>query len=147
MSFANAIKAFEEKALLAANKSMCNAFEYLAIENVVLTGDINIRGYSDGDIANNWHVSIGATPVMVTPNGPDRSGSASLSRIKALASSMPFYRKDNTVCLTNVMGYSYRADKIGWPVEQSTNGWVWTGKAVAYNFTVRAINNLKGKYS
>lgn len=148
MSFAAAIKAFEEKALLAANKSVCNAFESLGVDSVALTGNgnINIGGHSNGDIANNWHVSIGGIPNIVIPNGPDLRGTASLSRIKSLYTSQPFYRKDNIVYLTNVMNYSYRANFLGWPSGKGTNGWNWSGKVGPYGFVGKAINNLKGKY-
>lgn len=149
MGFADSIKAFEQKALEAANTSVCKAFESLGVNLVDLTGNgnINIGGYSNGDIANNWHVSIGGIPEMVVPNAPDLSGYSSLSRIKSLAAAKPFYKQDNKVFLTNVMNYSYRADKLGWPTEDSTNGWVWTGKIKAYGFTSIAINNLKGAYA
>lgn len=148
MSFAAAIKAFEEKALLQANKSVCKAFEYLGTQSVDLTkdGKINIGGFSNGDIANNWHVSVGGL-TMVVPNGPDLSGAASLARIRSLEGSLPFYKKDNTVFLTNVMPYSFRANYLGWPLGKGTNNWNWTGKVLAYGFVGQAIGNLKGKYS
>jgi hypothetical protein len=147
MDFLAKIKAFEEKANLAANTSVCKAFEYLGVNLVELTGNgsINIGGFSNGDIANNWHVSVGGL-TMVMPNGPDMTGAASLSRIKGLAKELSFYKKDNTVFLTNVMNYSYRADKLGWPTEQSTNGWNWSGNVVAYGFVDKSLLNLKGKY-
>lgn len=145
MGFAEQIKAFEEKALLQANKSVNLAFESLGSDSVVLTGDINYGGYSNGDIANNWHVSIGA-PLLVIPNGPDISGIASLSRIKSFSKENQFYRKDNVVFLTNVMNYSYRANFLGWPSGEGTNGWVWTSNIKGYGFVGRAINNLKGRY-
>jgi hypothetical protein len=146
MGFADQIKAFEHKANRAANDSPCKAFEHLGVNLVELTKEMKVGGFSDGDIANNWHVSIGGL-TMVIPNGPDLNGTASLSRIKSLSREMPFYMKDNVVFLTNVMNYSYRADKIGWqPEGLGTNGWYWTGKVGAYGFTSKALNNLKGKY-
>lgn len=147
MDFAAKIKAFEEKALLAANTSVCKAFESLGVDLVNLTsnGNINYGGFSNGDIANNWHVSVGGL-TMVVPNGPDLTGSSSLSRIKSLAQESQFYKKDNTVYLTNVMNYSYRANFLGWPSGPGTNGWNWTGEVKAYGFLGKALNNLKGKY-
>lgn len=147
MDFAAQIKAFEEKALLAANASVCKAFTTLGTNLVSLTSgnQINYGGFSNGDIANNWHVSIGSL-TMVMPNGPDKSGSASLSRIQSLPQQAPFYKKDNTVFLTNVMNYAYRADKLGWPLGVGTNDWNWSGRVKAYGFTDKAIINLKGKY-
>lgn len=147
MSFAAAIKAFEEKALLSANHSVSKAFQYLGTQAVDLTkdGKINIGGHSNGDIANNWHPSVGQ-PNVVIPNGPDLSGSFSMQRINSFAASFAFYRTDNVVYLTNVMNYSYRADKVGWPAGKGTNGWTWSGRVGPYGFTGQAINNLKGKY-
>lgn len=149
MSFAASIKAFEEKALLKANKNVSIAFQYLGTQSVDLTanGKINIGGHSNGDIANNWHWSVGA-PNIVIPNGPDITGSASLARIQSFATSMAFYRQDNIVYLNNVMNYAYRADKVGWPMGRGTNGWFWSGRVpVGYGFVGQAVNNLKGKYS
>lgn len=149
MGFAAAIKAFEEKALLSANNSVSKAFEYLGTQSVDLTanGKINKGGFSNGDIANNWHVSVGQ-PNIVMPNGPDLSGSASIARIRQAAREHLFYRRDNVVYLTNVMNYSYRANYIGWPAGPGTNGWHWTGKVPSgYGFVGQAINNFKGKYS
>lgn len=148
MSFAAAIKAFEEKALLTANRRVSYAFEYLGTQSVDLTsnGKISIGGFSNGDIANNWHPSVGQ-PNIVVPNGPDLSGSASLARIKSFANSFTFYRQDATVYLTNVMNYSYRANYLGWPAGKGTNGWTWTGKVPkGYGFVGQAINNLKGVF-
>lgn len=148
MSFAAAIKAFEEKALLSANTSVSRAFQYLGTQAVDLTanGKINIGKFSNGDIANNWHISVGQ-PNVVIPNGPDLSGSASLQRINSFAISMAFYKTDNVVYLTNVMNYSYRANFVGWPKGPGTNGWTWSGNVpVGYGFVGNAINNLKGKY-
>ena len=145
MDFAKRIKAFEEKALLAIDKSMCKAFDSLGKESVALTQNINLGGYSDGDIANNWHMSVGAVN-MVIPNGPDISGSASLARLSLFVTSKPFYKKDSVVFLTNVMNYSYRANFIGWPRGPGTNGWTWTKNIQPYGFVGKAINNLKGRY-
>lgn len=145
MTFAAAIRAFEEKALLRANQSITEAATFIAKENVKATQNINLGGYSNGDMANNWHISYGALTVPV-PNGPDLSGSASFARIDSLAKSMDFYRKDGVVYITNAMPYSYRVNFLGFPTEQSTNGWHWTGKIGAYGFVGQSINNLKGKY-
>lgn len=148
MSFAAAIKAFEEKALLKANHNVTQAFISLGTNSVTLTQNINLGGYSNGDIANNWHVSYGAVNVPI-PNGPDLSGAASLARINSVAQSMEFYRKDSKIFLTNAMGYSYRANFLGWRAGPGTNGWTWVNNIKAgtgYGFVGIAINNLKGKY-
>jgi len=147
MDFAAKIKAFEEKALMQADKSLNKFIEALGVENVNLTkdGKINRGGYSDGDIANNWYISVGV-PATNPPNAPDLSGSASLARIQAFSVQKLFYRKDNKVFITNVMNYSYRANTIGWPTGEGTNGWVWSKGIGPYGFVQQAISNIKGKY-
>lgn len=148
MSFGAAIKAWAEKAELKANDSVTNACVFLSTEVVDLTkGDkINIAGFSDGDIANNWHISVGAWNLVV-PNGPDKSGSASLARIATFAKEQLFYKKDNVIFINNVMNYSYRANTLGWRAGPGTNGWNWSGAVPSgYGFRETALNNLKGRY-
>lgn len=146
MSFEAAIRAFEAKAKKAMNDSVCKAFEYLATENVRLTTEMKVGGYSVGHIANNWRVSVGS-PQVLDDGTADITGGASLSRIKAFTQGLHFLGKDNTIFLTNGVNYSYRANVLGWPAGQGTNGWHWTGNVKAYGFTTTAINNLKGKYT
>lgn len=148
MGFGLDMKAWEEEALLFINHGVSKAFQYLGAQSVDLTsnGKINVGEFSNGDIANNWHISVGQ-PNIVIPNGPDLSGAASLQRINSFANSRAFYKTDNVVYLTNVMNYSYRADTVGWPAGKGTNGWTWSGRVGPYGFTATAINNLKGKYS
>lgn len=147
MNFADSIKAFEEKAMKAADKSVTKALQELGIQCVNFTKDLKIGkgGYSDGDIANNWHVSVGS-PSTVAPNGPDLSGSASIARIQSISGQKLFYRRDNKVFITNVMGYSYRANYLGFPIGQGTNGWIWTSGIGPYGFVQQAIGVVKGKY-
>lgn len=145
MSFGAAVAAWVEKAEKNTNTSICKAFESVGVDLVELTKDINYGGFSNGDITNNWHVSVGGL-TMVIPNGPDLTGASSLNRIRSLARDMPFYKKDNVVYITNVMNYAYRADKLGWPKGPGTNGWNWTGNVKAYGFVDKSLLNLKGKY-
>ncbi len=147
MSFADSIKAFQEKALRNANTQVTKAtFVHLGGDLVkyTLPSFMDQGKFSNGDIANNWHVQLGQ-PSELIPNGPDRSGTASLVRFQAELSSNLFYRKDNTVFITNAMNYSYRANYIGWPAGQGTNGWTWTNNIKGYGFLGIAVNNLKGK--
>lgn len=144
MSFAAAIKAFEEKALLAANKAVCNAFELVSTQLVARSPDPAIGNYSKGHLANQWHPSVGS-PSVIDDGSADANGIASFTRIRAFTASSPFYRKDNVVFITNGANYAYRADKLGWPMGEGANGWVWNG-ATAYGFTGKAINTLKGHY-
>lgn len=145
MSFANAIKAWEEKTLQQANTSVTKAFSSAGIDLVTLTQNINFGGYSKGHIANNWQASVGS-PTLTATNAADLSGAASLSSIASFEASKAFYRQDNVAYISNGVSYAYRADKLGWPSGEGTNGWVWSGRVGAYGFTGKAINNLKGKY-
>lgn len=145
MGFADSIKAWEEKALLAANKSVLTAIDVVGTDLTILTGDINYGKYSQGHIANNWHISIN-TPELSVDSPPNRAGSASFARIKAFADSQAFYRKDAVAYISNGVNYSYRVNYLGFPKGPGTNGWTWTGRVVAYGFIGKALNNLRGKY-
>ena len=135
-----------DKALQRANKNCCDIVEFVATENIRLTLNINKGGYSKGHIANNWRVSAGGPDLTVDPTG-DITGNASYARARAFRLSKPFLGKDDKVFITNSVNYSYRADKIGWPAGQGTNGWKWSGRVTAYGFTGIAINNMKGRYT
>jgi len=142
------IAKWADKALQHANKNCCDIVEFVGTESIRLTLNINKGGYSKGHIANNWRVSGGGPDLTHTPTG-DMTGSASYARIRAFRLSKPFLGKDDKVFITNSVNYSYRADKLGWPKGQGTNGWTWKNDIMAgvgYGFTGIAINNMRGKY-
>jgi hypothetical protein len=146
MGFAEDIKKFQEKALLSANKSLCNAFEYVATQEVVLSPEAPAANFSTGLLKNSYYPQVGGGYDMTVGTVANPSGTDSLSRIKAAVATQPFLGKDNTITLTNSVDHAYRADVLGWPMGQGANGWVWSGKVKAYGFTSQAINNFKGAY-
>jgi hypothetical protein len=145
-SFVLDIKAFEEQALLMANKSVCNAFEEIATGAVVESPDPpGIGGFSKGLLKNSWYPEVGGIDntvgTVANPTGAD-----SLSRIKAVTSIFPFYGKDNFVTLTNSVEHAYRSEFIGWPAGEGANGFVWSGRVGPYAMVQTAITNYRAKH-
>jgi hypothetical protein len=147
MSFADDVKRWEAKALLAANNSLCKAFEYVATQEVVLAPEAPAANFSIGLLKNSFYAMAGGGFDLTVGTVPDPSGTSSLSRIKAIVATQPFLGRDNTLTLTNSVDHAYRADVLGWPLGEGANGWVWSGKVKAYGFTSQAINNFRGAYS
>lgn len=147
MGFAEDIRKFEQKALAQANKSVCNAFEYVATQEVILSPDAPTANYSVGLLKNSFYTHVGGGYNMTVGTVANSSGADSLSRIKAAVATQPFLGRDNTITLTNSVDHAYRADVLGWPSGEGANGWIWSGKVKAYGFTSQAINNFKGAYS
>ncbi len=94
---------------------------------------------------NNWFPAIASYSGEVTAS-KSSSGMGSLSRIKAIVQQKPFYGKDNYLTLTNNISYAYRAEALGWPIEDSPPGWNWTGKVGAYGMVNKAVISMKAKY-
>lgn len=146
MGFAEDIKKFQDKALLAANKSVCNAFEYVATQAVELAPEKPTAEFATGLLKNSFYAKVGGFDLTVgTTANP--SGSDSLSSIKAAVATKPFLGKDNVITLTNSVDHAFRANSLGWPLGEGANGWVWSGKVVAYNFIGKAVNNFRGAYA
>lgn len=149
MSFAAAIKAFEEKALAQANTSVSNAVESLFNEVVFLSPDPPGKGgYAKGVVKNSWYTSINGVDLTIGST-PNPTGAASLSRIKAALSSKPFLRKDGFITLTNSTPYINYVENIGWPKNYPGNstGWAWTGKVGPYSMVKTSVTNFRGRYS
>lgn len=147
MGFAEDIKRFEQKALEAANTSLCKAAESLFTDEVVLSPIKPAANFATGLLKNSFYPQVGGGFDMTVGTVADDTGTASLSRIKAVMALKPFLGKDNTITLTNSVPEAYRADVLGWPMGEGSGGWVWSGKVKAYGFTSQALNNFKGAYS
>ncbi len=148
MSFLSDIKAFQQKALLAANKSVSEAaFGSLGVfqEAVALSPTAPEAQYAKGLLINSWYPSVGGFDTTVGTT-TDYYGSGSLSRIKAMLSQNLFYGKDNMVTLTNSVDHAYRVEYLGYPMGEGTNGWEWTGKVGAYKMVATAVSIFKSKY-
>lgn len=148
MDFAEKIKAFQQKALLEANRKVSLAVESLFTDVVVLTpSPANPGDYAQGHLVNQWMPEAGGTfssdvNISTNPNGSD-----SLSRIKVLLTEQLFFGKDNIITLTNNVDYAYRAEYVGWPSGDSSTGWHWSGKVGPYKMVATAVNNFRGAYS
>lgn len=146
MTFAAAIRAFEEKALLRANQSITEAIVTLTNDVISFSPRKEIgAAYSRGSLINNWRISTGS-PDMTFDGMTDDKGTMSSIRAKQFAKTFHFLKQDNTVFISNSATWSFRANYIGWPIGPGTNGWVWTNGVKAYGFVGKGINNLKGKY-
>lgn len=148
MDFEAAIRAFELKALRQANKSVANAVESLFTSPVVLSpSPANPGEYSKGLLANQWYPELGGGYDLTNTMSTNPNGADSLSRIKAMLAHNAFFGKDNTITLTNSCKYAYRAEYLGWPLGEGTDGWVWSGRVGPYRMVGTSVNNFIGAYS
>lgn len=140
-SFSEQIKAWEQKALLAANKSVSNAVEELFTSIVVASPSPSNPGpYAIGLLANQYYPMInGFSQEISTATNPN--GSDSLSRIKSILAGRVFYGKDNFITLTNNTDHAYLAEVTGWQAPQ------WSGKQGPYSMVSRSVAKLRGMYS
>ena len=146
MGFASDIRAFQIKAVSKVSENMNKAVEGLFTDVVRLAPTQPFANYSTGLLVNSFYAKAGGYDLTVG-SAPNSSGGDSLGRIKAMLSQMPFLGKDNFVTLTNSVDHAYRADVLGWPAGQGTNGWVWSGRVQAYAFRSQAVNNFRGAYA
>lgn len=145
MGFAEDIKKFQEKALLAANQSVSNAVESLFTEVVVRSpSPSNPGNYAMGHLANQWYTMVGGGFSSENTSATNPNGADSLSRIKATLAQRIFLGQDNSISLTNNDSWSYRAEYLGWP---KTDGAPWKGRVGAYHMVSISLNNFKGAYS
>lgn len=140
------IQRFAEGTLLLANNSVCNVFEEVGSGCVTESPEPNVAGYAKGLLKNSWYVQVNGIDNTVGTI-PNVTGADSLSRIKAVITTLPFYGKDGYITVTNSLDYAYRANYLGWPEGEGTNGWVWSGRVPAYGMVEKAITNAKAKYS
>lgn len=147
MSFESDIKAFQAKALLAANKSVCKVVEEVFTQTVVLSPSPSNQGpYAKGLLANQYYTDVGGSFSGDITSATNPNGADSLSRIKATMASQPFFGKDNVVTLTNNTEEAIYAERLGWKKGEGTNGWTWSGTP-AYGMVVKAVIATKAKYT
>ena len=149
MSFESDIKAFQAKALLAANKAVCKVVEEVFTGAVTHSpspiSDPQAK-FSRGLLINQWYPQVGGFSTEQSTATNDY-GSSSLSRIKATVAAMPFYGKDNIVTLTNNVDHAYRAEVLGWPEGKDPNSnWNWTGMVMPYGMVRKSVEAVRGAY-
>ncbi len=145
MGFADQIRAFERKALEAANTSVCRVAEELFVETVLTTPTAPEAAWSKGLAINSWFPANDGFDSTVG-SALDYSGGASLSRIKTTLALKPFLSKDGFVTLTNSVPYISRIEYLGWPTGQNETGWHWTGTVGPYSMVRTSVANIRGKY-
>jgi len=147
MSFESDILAWADKALNKASDNTAQVFSELATATVTYSPNKPDAVYSKGLLINQWYPAIGNTPSANKGSSTNLTGAESLSRIKDILAQKPFLGKDNTLSLANNIDYAYRADKLGWPMGEGTNGWLWSGRVGPYNMTSLALQQTIGKYA
>lgn len=146
MGFAEDIKAFQEKALLSANKSVNHIVESLFTEVVDRSPDGSKGNYSIGHLKANWFPSSGGGYSGETTSIADESGEASLSRIREYVAESLFYSRDNVLSLTNNVSYAYRAETLGWPAGQGNGDYgKWKG-AAPYHMVSLSVQSTLNKF-
>lgn len=147
-SFSEQIKAWEQKALAVANKSVSNAVEELFTSIVVASpspiSDPQAK-FSKGLLINQWYPSVGSASSEEGTSTNDH-GIESLSRIKAMIAANPFMGKDNIVFLANNTEQAPHAEYLGWPKGEGTSGWKWTGTVIPYSMISKSVAKIRGMY-
>ena len=147
MGFADSIKAFEKKALLAASNNSNTIVKKLFTYTVENSPSPNNPGpYATGLLINQYYPMIAGTSSEIS-SATSPYGNASLARINDIVLQMPFLGKDNFVTLTNNVDHAYRAEMLGWPAGEGTNGWMWSGRQGPYGMVQKAMIQIQGDYS
>ena len=147
MGFADDVRKFQEKALLAANKSTNKVVEELFTKVVDKSPTPpGIGGYSEGVLKNQWYPTSGSGYSGEVGTSASNIGAGSMSRIKSLLSEDLFYGRDNIVSLANNTEQAYYAEVLGWLPGKGTNGWIWSGNVGPYRMVSMSIVEVVGKY-
>ena len=95
--------------------------------------------FADGLLVNQWYPAIGSfSSELGTSESP--YGAGSLARIASI-DPVAFLGKDNVVTLSNNVHYAYRAEALGWPVEDG-----WTGKVGPYLMVAKSLQAISARY-
>jgi len=88
--------------------------------------------HATGWLSNQWYPSV-TSPSNSINESRDIYGFNSLDRIEGFRDTKYFFKKDNTVFLTNNVPYAYQAEALGWK------------RAAPYAMVATAIDNAKGR--
>lgn len=149
MSFLSGIKAFEAKALAKANDNTSKIVKELFEQVVVRSPSPALNptpAFAKGHLANQWYPVIGNQFSAAVSPDASITGSGSLARVSGVLLSRPFQGKDNIITLANNVDYAYRAEVLGWPAGQGTNGWIWSKNTGPYMMVRGAMQFIAGKY-
>jgi hypothetical protein len=116
----------------------------IARELFTLTVDLtpspsNPGPYATGHLADQWYPEVGDFSDELSPS-TSSDGAGSKSRIAAVIGST-FFGKDGKLTFTNNVPYAYRAEAVGWPIEDG-----WSGRQGPYRMVARAIQAVAAKY-
>lgn len=147
MGIASDIKAFREKALKAASDNTNNVFRDSGKLVIRFSPSPSNPGpYATGLLVNQWMFSIGMPDLSVgTATSP--TGADSISRLDAFLATNPWLGKDATAYITNSTEEAIYADLLDWKKGQGTNGWIWSGRAGAYQMRAQTIIYIQQAYS
>ena len=132
--------------MLAASKAVNNIAEEYMTKVVENTPTKEIGNYAKGLLVNQWYTATGGQYSSEVSTATNVTGSGSLSRIKASIAMNNFLGKDGVITLTNNLEYAYRAEKLGWPKGEGSNGWVWSGRRGRYAMVAKSTLYIQGKY-
>lgn len=133
MSFTDAINLGIEKVMRAVDKK-CYSITFDWFTAVVRNTPV-LKGH----LINSWYPQVGRGFSNEVETSYSKTGSASLSRINALANSGTFYKKNGAMTMTNNLDYSRRAEYDGWPTPQ------WSGKVGPYAMVRLSLLNVAMK--
>lgn len=138
--FSDSLKANSDKILARVNNRCYAIARELFSLTVEYTPPSAAPGkWAQGLLINQWYPSNGSGFSSSLTNAKDKSGSGSLSRIKAL-SGTEFLGRNGSVTLANNLSYAYRAEKLGWPTPQ------WTGTVGPYAMVAKSLMVVGAKY-
>lgn len=121
MGFADSVKAFQTKALVAVDSGVEKVIDKLMISN---SGVIKTTPILDGILINSWFPMLGGNYDMSISKSESTSGDESIARVKEMMLTKPFHGKDNTVTFTNSQDYAYKIEYLGHSRLKAPQGWV-----------------------
>ncbi len=129
LSFAADLKAKCDKMLVEVDRQ-CQHIAFELFTNIVL-----LTPELTGALANNWFPGTGADFSTETTSVFSKDGgSSSKARIYAALGKGTFLGKDGSMTLANNLPYAYRAEVLGWPLEDG-----WSGKVGPYHMVEQAM--------
>lgn len=138
MGFGASVLANGQKLLEKTNDKCLAIAKELFVSIVNLSpSPSNPGSWADGLLANQWYPAIGTFSSEVgTATSP--YGAGSLARIANLTTnSEAFFGKDGVITLSNNVSYAYRAEVLGWPVEDG-----WSGKVGPYLMVAKSLQAI-----
>lgn len=136
LSFAADLRAKCDKMLVDVDRQ-CQHIAYELFTNIVL-----LTPELTGALENNWFPGTGADFSTETTSVFSKDGgSQSKARIYSALGKGTFLAKDGSMTLANNLPYAYRAEVLGWPLEDG-----WSGKVGPYAMVGKAMKKTAALY-